>query len=305
MLAFSRGQPLDDDLARLAQAVRPGESCRRAFVMGLESPLASGRSVVVITAQTPEVMPSVAELRGYSEALAPQADVLVKPGTRRALFHIQDSYDTGTISPCSKQFLGRDAPLAHPRADAARRGDAVRVAPQEAPRQRRVPPPRVHRGAAVTGGGAMLALAALATLGCGTETVRADPAPACGPDAAAPWAHWEAYKKGFIQADGRVVDNLAKHTTSEGQAYAMFLALVARDEPTFRQVLAWADRTVARRRGPDAARVALGRRQGQRQEPGQRRRSADGLHARARGDGLRGRGAGEEGRAAPGAGRGA
>ncbi|MCC6621467.1 MAG: UDP-forming cellulose synthase catalytic subunit [Deltaproteobacteria bacterium] len=102
VLAFSQGHPLDDDLQRLAQSVRPGEE--RAYVLGIESPFAAGRSVVIIAGQTPAVMPSIAQLRGFSEALSPQADVLVQSGPRRASFHIMPSYDVGTISPY-KQFL--------------------------------------------------------------------------------------------------------------------------------------------------------------------------------------------------------
>jgi len=99
-------------------------------------------------------------------------------------------------------------------------------------------------------GAPVLALATLCTLGCSAGPVRAgDDVGACAhAGAAAPpvWPLWEAYKLEFIAADGRVMDHLAKHSTSEGQAYAMFHALVARDEATFRRVLAWADKHLAR-----------------------------------------------------------
>ena len=41
---------------------------------------------------------------------------------------------------------------------------------------------------------------------------------------------WEAYRKRFIQGDGRIIDWEAEEkSTSEGQAYAMFRAVFADD----------------------------------------------------------------------------
>jgi len=59
------------------------------------------------------------------------------------------------------------------------------------------------------------------------------------------WPLWEAYKARFVEADGRVVDPAAGHSTSEGQAYGLFHALVARDRAAFETILAWADRNLA------------------------------------------------------------
>lgn len=54
------------------------------------------------------------------------------------------------------------------------------------------------------------------------------------------WSGWSTFKEKFIQADGRVVDYSADgHSTSEGQAYALFFALVANDRPTFERLLEW------------------------------------------------------------------
>ena len=48
----------------------------------------------------------------------------------------------------------------------------------------------------------------------------------------APWTQWQAYAEHFIQPDGRVVDITAgRRSTSEGQAYSLFFALVAREDP--------------------------------------------------------------------------
>ncbi|MBL8783833.1 MAG: cellulase [Deltaproteobacteria bacterium] len=59
------------------------------------------------------------------------------------------------------------------------------------------------------------------------------------------WPLWEAYKARFVEASGRVVDHAAGHSTSEGQAYGLFHALVARDRVAFEAILGWADRELA------------------------------------------------------------
>ena len=54
------------------------------------------------------------------------------------------------------------------------------------------------------------------------------------------WPHWEAYYSHFVQADGRVVDRTAQdRSTSEGQVYSMFFALVANQPERFAQLLNW------------------------------------------------------------------
>ncbi len=54
------------------------------------------------------------------------------------------------------------------------------------------------------------------------------------------WPDWITFREKFIQGDGRVVDYSAdSHSTSEGQAYAMFFALVANDRSTFDRLLSW------------------------------------------------------------------
>lgn len=57
---------------------------------------------------------------------------------------------------------------------------------------------------------------------------------------AEPWALWQAYCQSFIDGHGRVVDHQGgDRTTSEGQAYALFFALVANDRTQFDALLAW------------------------------------------------------------------
>ncbi|MFA6062476.1 MAG: cellulose synthase complex periplasmic endoglucanase BcsZ [Gallionella sp.] len=61
------------------------------------------------------------------------------------------------------------------------------------------------------------------------------------------WPAWESFKKNFIDEDGRVVDNNSsdRRTTSEGQAYALFFALVANDRPTFDKLFNWTELNLA------------------------------------------------------------
>lgn len=59
------------------------------------------------------------------------------------------------------------------------------------------------------------------------------------------WPLWESYAEQFIQADGRVIDPVdGGRTTSEGQAYALFFALVANDRPRFASILQWTQRNL-------------------------------------------------------------
>ena len=58
---------------------------------------------------------------------------------------------------------------------------------------------------------------------------------------------WAAFRDSFISADGRVIDagTPALHTTSEGQSYALFLALVAGDRDSFERMLRWTENNLA------------------------------------------------------------
>ncbi|AVP56383.1 cellulose synthase complex periplasmic endoglucanase BcsZ [Pulveribacter suum] len=59
--------------------------------------------------------------------------------------------------------------------------------------------------------------------------------------AAASWPLWEQFVQRFMQADGRVIDHSTAqlHSTSEGQSYAMFFALVANDRTRFDKLWNW------------------------------------------------------------------
>lgn len=55
------------------------------------------------------------------------------------------------------------------------------------------------------------------------------------------WPLWQRFTERFIQADGRVIDHSTarQHSTSEGQSYAMFFALVAGDQEQFDLLWRW------------------------------------------------------------------
>lgn len=64
---------------------------------------------------------------------------------------------------------------------------------------------------------------------------------------AQPWPLWEDFQARFIQPDGRVLDASTpqRHTSSEGQSYGMFFALVAGDQPTFDRLWQWTEANLA------------------------------------------------------------
>src|ERR1051325_10123812 len=60
------------------------------------------------------------------------------------------------------------------------------------------------------------------------------------------WPEWDRFAKRFIQDDGRVVDvTFDQKSTSEGQSYGLFFALVANDRARFDQILHWTSDNLA------------------------------------------------------------
>ena len=62
-----------------------------------------------------------------------------------------------------------------------------------------------------------------------------------------PWPAWDAFRDRYVEEGGRVVDRSSErqHSTSEGQSYALFFALVANDRPAFDRVLRWTEENLA------------------------------------------------------------
>ena len=81
---------------------------------------------------------------------------------------------------------------------------------------------------------------ALLTLGCAATAAGACPS----------WPLYTRFVAQFVDGDGRVLDYATPvpRTTSEGQAYGMFFALVANDRPTFDRLLAWTRKHLAANR---------------------------------------------------------
>lgn len=60
------------------------------------------------------------------------------------------------------------------------------------------------------------------------------------------WPLWAAFSARFIDPAGRVFDPIGdRHTTSEGQAYALFFALAANDRTSFNRILSWTEVNLA------------------------------------------------------------
>lgn len=88
---------------------------------------------------------------------------------------------------------------------------------------------------------ACLALALVAVSNIATARERAEKG-----RTAETWAHWEAFREHFVSEDGRVIDRTADdRSTSEGQAYALFFALVADDRALFDIILTWTENNLA------------------------------------------------------------
>ncbi|MGZ2744530.1 cellulose synthase complex periplasmic endoglucanase BcsZ [Burkholderia stagnalis] len=89
-----------------------------------------------------------------------------------------------------------------------------------------------------------LALAASAAgAAAGAPATGQDAGAACG----AAWPRWDAFKRDFVSADGRVIDvgSADSRTVSEGQAYGLFFALVANDRRAFDAILGWTENNLA------------------------------------------------------------
>ncbi|WP_409429814.1 cellulose synthase complex periplasmic endoglucanase BcsZ [Kosakonia sp.] len=65
--------------------------------------------------------------------------------------------------------------------------------------------------------------------------------------AACTWPAWEHFKQAYMSDGGRVIDpsDARKITTSEGQSYALFFALVANDRKAFDTQLDWTQNNLA------------------------------------------------------------
>ena len=86
----------------------------------------------------------------------------------------------------------------------------------------------------------------LVTLLLGSLTLLADTALGAGVRCEA-WPAWQRFKLLYVSSDGRVIDASTPQqiTTSEGQSYALFFALVGNDRAAFDQILRWTQNNLA------------------------------------------------------------
>jgi len=69
----------------------------------------------------------------------------------------------------------------------------------------------------------------------------------CSTVQASSWPEWDDFSDRFLQEDGRIVDLTFDHkSTSEGQSYGLFFALVANDRARFDTILRWSSVNLAR-----------------------------------------------------------
>jgi endo-1,4-beta-D-glucanase Y len=85
----------------------------------------------------------------------------------------------------------------------------------------------------------------LVLLLCWSRMAQAVPPPASCSGAS--WPLWHAFAERHLLADGRIIDlqSPLRHSTSEGQAYGMFFALVANDRAAFDRMLRWTEEKLA------------------------------------------------------------
>ena len=80
-----------------------------------------------------------------------------------------------------------------------------------------------------------------------SSAVYANPISSNPVPAACEWPAWQQFKQAYISEQGRVIDvtDPRKITTSEGQSYGLFFALVANDQATFEQLVDWTENNLA------------------------------------------------------------
>ena len=68
-------------------------------------------------------------------------------------------------------------------------------------------------------------------------------AAACGVE----WPQWQQFADRWVQDDGRVLESslLPNHSTSEGQAYALFFSLIGNDKARFKKIWRWTRENLA------------------------------------------------------------
>jgi Bacterial cellulose synthase subunit len=71
-------------------------------IAGIESPVTPGRTVVAVTATTPDAIPPLGEFLGYAESRGRGGDLLVLTAGRRSLFQIGPTFPRGELPPWTR-----------------------------------------------------------------------------------------------------------------------------------------------------------------------------------------------------------
>lgn len=73
------------------------------------------------------------------------------------------------------------------------------------------------------------------------------PLPLAAAEGCVTWPAWTGFRERFVNEGGRVVDRGSAQSvsTSEGQSYGLFFALVANDRPAFERILRWTEENLA------------------------------------------------------------
>ena len=84
----------------------------------------------------------------------------------------------------------------------------------------------------------LTALALISALGC---------VPLVASAASCDSPAWDSYKKAMMSSDGRIIDGSSAQmiTTSEGQSYGLFFALLGNDRKSFASILEWTRNNLA------------------------------------------------------------
>lgn len=96
-----------------ASSALDGSGEGMGILLGLESPLTPGRSIVAVTGMTPAAVGAViAALRDHNQSSKIQGDVTLIQGTQVSAFRTEDGYDVGSLPPWlwAQRWLG-DRPL--------------------------------------------------------------------------------------------------------------------------------------------------------------------------------------------------
>ncbi len=215
---IQEGEPLIDLLggigplldARRAAALLQGAR-DWAAIESVESPLSHGRTAIVVTGAT---LPPFSDFLGYAQSSGRTADLLLLTAGQRYLFRLGARYTSGAVDPWTRLrwFLATHWIVLLPLLLLG----ALLLALQA-------------RGLFARQMRARLAAGALALLLASAAQARCEGSPG--------WPHWQRYLETFVSHDGRVIDQ--DRTTSEGQAYALFFALVANDRALFAHLLDW------------------------------------------------------------------